>query len=289
MQREMSKSPAEPHWRKHAADSIYGSYLGRVGLLDPSTEAWKKFRYRIRNRGVSLLNRLDAFSDPILVAGCQRSGTTMLSRVIANSDGIRQFRFGIDDELDAALVLSGTIQHFPKGRYCFQTTYLNEAYQEYLAHVGGFKLLWVVRNPVSVAYSLAYNWRRFPLNELFQYCGVRSMGRKDRRRYERFGAWGVSRLRKACYSYNAKNAQLFELHRNLSSDQLLVVNYDDLVVQKRVLLSRIYEFLGIPFREEYTASIHSNSVKKADGLSKGKRETINEICSYSYDVAKGLC
>jgi Holliday junction resolvasome RuvABC ATP-dependent DNA helicase subunit len=35
------------------------------------------------------------------------------------------FSSGEDDELDAALILAGFVEHTPRGRYCFQTTYLN--------------------------------------------------------------------------------------------------------------------------------------------------------------------
>jgi ligand-binding sensor domain-containing protein len=39
--------------------------------------------------------------------------------------------FGRDDELDAALILSGHVDHQQNGRYCFQTTYINECFREY--------------------------------------------------------------------------------------------------------------------------------------------------------------
>jgi hypothetical protein len=48
-----------------------------------------------------------------------------------------QYYFGSDNELDAALILSGRVAHEPQGRYCFQTTYLNECYSEYFEHRDG--------------------------------------------------------------------------------------------------------------------------------------------------------
>ena len=44
---------------------------------------WPQFEKKVRLRGVELLKRLDDFPDSILVTGCQRSGTTMLTKIIA--------------------------------------------------------------------------------------------------------------------------------------------------------------------------------------------------------------
>ena len=90
------------------------------------------------------------FGGAILVTGCQRSGTTILSRIITRSDGMVDYWFGRDDELDAALILSGHVWHSPVGRYCFQTTYLNECYEEYFQCDLNQKIIWMIRSPYSV-------------------------------------------------------------------------------------------------------------------------------------------
>ncbi len=84
--------------------------------------SWKEFEKHVRIAGYPLLARLDDFKDAILVAGCQRSGTTMLAKVITESEGIRNFWFGVDPCMDGGLLLSGYLPHEPVGRYCFQTT-----------------------------------------------------------------------------------------------------------------------------------------------------------------------
>jgi len=102
---------------------------------------WKKFAPEVRPGGCNLLARLDEFPNSILVSGCQRSGTTMLLRLITQSEGMVNYWFGRDDELDAALILSGFEPHTPHGRYSFQTTYLNECAHEYYDHVNGHNYL----------------------------------------------------------------------------------------------------------------------------------------------------
>ena len=149
-------------------------------------DSWGRFEKIVRASDVKLLTKLDNFQDSILVAGCQRSGTTALSRLITASDGMVDFTFGKDDELDAALILSGYVNYTNKGRHCFQTTYLNDSYPEYFAHQG-YKLIWVVRNPSSVIYSMLYNWRRAALNRLFRHCGAELLDEGERWWYERLG------------------------------------------------------------------------------------------------------
>ena len=120
-------------------------------------QSWKRFHKEVRLKGCHLLRMLGKFKNPVLVAGCQRSGTTILSRVITQSDGMVNYPSRPDDELDAALILSGVEEHESRGRYCFQTTYLNECYTEYFRDEYDYKLIWVLRNPFSVVYSMKYN------------------------------------------------------------------------------------------------------------------------------------
>jgi hypothetical protein len=55
---------------------------------------WHQFEQTVRARGCNLLRRLGNFPRSILVAGCQRSGTTMLSRIITQSEGMTNYWFG---------------------------------------------------------------------------------------------------------------------------------------------------------------------------------------------------
>lgn len=249
---------------------------------------WPQFARKVRSKGCSLLNKLDTFPESVLVTGCQRSGTTILSRVITQSEGMFNFRFGRDDELDAALILSGIKEHACSGRYCFQTTYLNECYQEYYQHGDDHKIIWVLRNPYSVVYSLAYNWSRFALNELFTNCGRRYLSGSQLARYSRFGLFGINRLHRACYSYTGKVSQVFELAEKLGDRRIMVIDYDTIARDKDSTLSAVYNFIGLPFKQEYGQKIHTRSINKADKLSARQKDTINRICLPVYEKAKGL-
>lgn len=263
---------------------LAGSHL-EPGTLNLEPASWREFAARIRRSGRPLLQRLGDFTDPVLVAGCQRSGTTMLARVIGGSDGMARYRRGRDDELDAALILSGAVAHQPRGRYCFQTTYLNECYREYLEHAGRFRLIWVLRNPYAVVWSMAHHWGRFAFNELFESCGSTLLCGPDRRRYELFGAWAVGRVRRACLAYNGKVSQVFCLARGLGSQGLAVVDYDDLVRDRATLLPALYDFIGLPYRPRYAAAITPRQGRR---LSAAAQALVEELSVPLYSSARAL-
>lgn len=272
---------------------VYLRYLKRDSMLAlkiafgmGDTQSWKRFHNEVRSQGYHLLRMLGKFENSILVAGCQRSGTTILARVITQSEGMINYPVRSDDELDAALILSGVEEHEPKGRYCFQTTYLNECYPEYFNDKYDYKLIWVLRNPFSVVYSMKYNWSRFSFNELFDACGATLLNDIEKQRYERHGRKAFSRTARACLSYNGKELQALELMKSLGKNRILVVEYDDLVRNKSTILPYIYSFIQLPYKAHYADKIHNESVKKLDRLSRPERNIIEELSVPVYEKVK---
>jgi hypothetical protein len=249
---------------------------------------WLQFNSVVRNNGNNLLKRLHEFPNSILVTGCQRSGTTMIARIITQSDGMTNYWFGPDDELDSALILSGYVDHRPQGRYCFQTTYINNWYHEDYLQLRQHKVLWVLRNPYSVVYSMLYNWKDIALSGLFKMCGVSQLTGPDAWLYKLLGLKGVSRLHQACYIFNGKISQLFDLRQNLGPDSLMVVDYDDMITRKEIVLPAIYKFINLKYREDYSQKIHSESLLKAKDLSRGERLTVRQMCEPLYLKTRDL-
>jgi hypothetical protein len=259
-----------------------------INSTTSNINTWQKFHRTVRSQGCHLLARLDEFQNSILVTGCQRSGTTMLSRMITQSNGMANYWFGPDDELDAALILSGFVEHVPNGRYCFQTTYLNECFNEYYDHDNSHKIVWVLRHPFAVVHSMLNNWKNFALNELFEACGTEFLEKSDHRRFNKFGVWSVSRLKRACYAFYGKISQLFELHNYLSEDQLIVVEYDGLVEKKTDVLPELYRAIDLPYHSHYADMIHSKSLSKHRCLSRKKHAIVEAICMPIYKEAVEL-
>jgi hypothetical protein len=250
-------------------------------------ETWKQFRKKIRSKGCCLLKNLENYPNSIMVTGCQRSGTTILSRVINKSPEVVDYWRREDDELDAALILCGYEKPDSIGRYCFQTTYLNECYYEYFNHQNNdHKIIWVLRNPFSVVYSMLFNWSRFALNELFLGCGLEFLDEKDRRKLVKYGPWAIKRIKKACYAYNGKTKQIHHILNVLRDDTIMVVLYDDMVNNPAETFMNIFDFLGMEYDNRFINDIHNKSVGKKNQLSINDKKYVKKICESTYSSAK---
>ncbi len=242
--------------------------------------SWAQFHRHVKQPGRPLLARLGQFRDAVLVAGCQRSGTTAVARALGRADGVADHRFGPDDELDAALLLAGHVERALRGRCCLQTTYLNDRYPEYFEHEN-FKLVWVLRDPFSVVYSMLHNWKRGALRRLYDACGRDYLGR----RASMLDGLLVSRFEQACASYAAKLSQTFELAPRLPASRIIVIDYDDLVLNKHVVLPKIFEFAGLPIRDDLIEGLHAKSVRRGSRLPERMTARVEEICVPIYERA----
>jgi hypothetical protein len=272
--------------RHYAGAHSAAAYRHVVWRGAPIT-SWADFHTVVKTPDRPLLGHLDEFRDSLLIAGCQRSGTTAVARLFKRANGIADCDFGQDDELDAALLLSGWVQRFTSGRHCFQTTYLNDRYYEYFEHAD-FRLIWMVREPRSVVYSMLHNWKRGSLNRLYDAC---ASVHDDTPRAARsvLTSWiGPSRLDKACASYTAKTEQTHELRQRLG-DRIMIVDYDDLVLHREVLLPRLFEFAGIELDARLLKHLHGKSVRKGNNLAEWEAARVAELCAPAYQRARDAC
>ena len=249
---------------------------------------WQRFHRGVRRDGTPLLQNLERYPRCVLVAGCQRSGTTMLTRLIAGAAGFTRLELTADDELDAALALAGLIDLPQERRYCFQTTYLNERFGEYRVMRSDQRLIWVLRNPYSVVYSMLHNWRRFGLNELYRGCGVQTTTSARLRRSGMMWPFGPSRIEKACLAYRGKVAQILEIRRLLRPEQLLTVDYDNLIALPHEWLPRIFAFAEAQYDATYAREVRVDSLKKADRLSASARRLVEQFALPTYRECIGL-
>lgn len=249
--------------------------------------SWAQFDRVIRRKDASLLSQLPRFRDAVLVAGCQRSGTTVVTRILRDAIGMGRTGFTRDDELDAALILNGAVRFDPVTRCCFQTTYLNDHVHEYFEH-DDYRLVWILRNPEAVVTSMLVNWRRGALNRLFRTCGMRALDEQGLRRFQRFGTFGFRRIEKACLSYNVKTAQVHELAARLGRDRLLILDYDVLISERESALPEIFRFASIAYDERYAGKLRSGSAARKNPLSKTARTLIRDLCDGAYRKASDL-
>ena len=248
---------------------------------------WTQFDRRIRNGDARLLAELSRFPDAILVAGCQRSGTTVVTRILREAVEMPGLSFTKDDELDAALILNGAIEYETGARCCFQTTYVNDHVHEYFEH-DNYRLIWIIRRPEAVVRSMLFHWRRGALNRLFRACGRHALDETGTRRFSRFGTHGFRRLEMACLSYNIKTAQIHEIAARLGPERLYILDYDDLIDRKDILLPKIFSFASIPYDDRYLRRLSTRSQPKRDQLTESARKRIRESCEHEYRQAVKL-
>jgi len=247
---------------------------------------WLQFNEIRRSTEFRLLKRLDEFPNSVLVTGCQRSGTTMLTEIITQSEGMVDYQFGEDISLDAALILSGCVNQQRQGRYCFQTTHVDERYNEYFEQRVEFKIIWSLRNPLSVVYSMLYNWPEYALNITFQRCGAPLLNGAEKWLYKIFGIRLVSKLHQACLTYTSRISEIFVMKPKLGLEKIMVMDYDDLVKHKEKILPEIYRFIDLNYKREYSDKINASSLNKASRLSNYEVATIKALCEPVYNKAR---
>jgi hypothetical protein len=248
--------------------------------------SWADFHDVVKQSDRPLLARLDDYDDSVLVAGAHRSGNTALSRLLKRADGIADHCFGADDELDGALLLAGFVARQTDGRHCFQTTYLNDRYQEYFEH-DGFRLIWMLREPRSVVHSLLQSWKRAGSNRSFVDREARVLDRNGASAAPGGGSSACSRLDKACASYVAKTEQTFALRERLGA-RMAIVDYDDLVAHRDALLPQLCEFADIPYDRELTRQLHGKNARNGDRLAAWEGRHVDDVCAAVYRKARAL-
>lgn len=252
-----------------------------------SITSWAQFDRYVRYGDNQLLAELGRFPAAILVAGCQRSGTTIVSRILREAMNMPPTQVTKDDELDAALILSGTVEFETSEQCCFQTTYLNDHFAEYFDHQN-YRLIWVVREPEAVVRSMLLNWRRGALNRLFRACGKRALGEIELKRFNRFGTLGVSRLDKACLSYVVKTAQVHHIAEKLGPDRLYLLEYDDLLNRTATVLPDMFSFASLPYNDQVRQRVSNRDRPQKSRLSAAQRKRISDRCQDEYERATEL-
>jgi len=126
------------------------------------------------------------------------------------------------------------------------------------------------------------------MNELFLSCGEKSPGEIGKINSHHQQWRTVSPVIRACLAYNGKVSQLFELRKQLGPQNLMVANYDDLLMKKHELLPSMYSFIGLQYQSHYADRIHTSSIQKAERQNNKERLTVEKLCLSTYHKAKSL-
>lgn len=232
--------------------------------------SWNEFYAAMCDR--RLLARLGDYPDALLVAGCDWSATTAITRLFKRLPCFADSSWGHDDELDGALLLANGTDDAAPGRHCFQTTYVRERYREYFEHER-FKLVWIVREPRSAVRSLlAQRERTLPPRTALGLAGKSA------------GGQGASRLEKACAAYLASIRQTWELRERLG-ERIAIVDYDELAADRNRLLPALCRFAAVECDARLLRHLHGKSVRRG-ALAPWEGLIVDELALPAYRRAR---
>lgn len=247
---------------------------------------WMYFNEWLAPRQKVLLTGLSIYTDPILVTGCQRSGTTIVTRLVRECDDVAAFPDCKDDELFGARVLAGLASYPAEHkRVCFQSTYLNDRYSEYFRQQKPFSLVWLLRNPYDVVGSMVYNWKRYPLYDLFRKCGLEAARsfKAVPRSTSRAGA--LSAVEKASFSYVGKLRQLDDVIKNQSKNtmcKLIIAEYEAIAGDPVNAVRDLFSFLSLEFEDRVVSKFSGSKLAGGGRLSASEMQTVQTICEQPY-------
>lgn len=232
--------------------------------------SWHDFH--VATADVPLLAHLDDYPDSLLIAGCDWSAVTAITRLFKRLPAFADSSWGHDDELDGALLLAGLRERPMADRHCFQTSYVRERYREYFAH-DRFRLVWIVREPRAAVRSLLVDGQRtLPHRTALGLAGKSS------------GGQGVSRLEKACATYVASIRQTLELKERLG-ERVAVIDYDELVADRRRLLPALCRFASVRCDSQVLRHLHGKSARKG-ALASWEGAIVDELALPVYRRAR---
>jgi hypothetical protein len=253
---------------RHKRRAHFTELVQRRG--DHGIASWAEFYAAMADQ--PLLARLDDYPDALLIAGCDWSATTAVTRLFKRLPCFADASWGHDDELDGALLLAGRRPRRTLGRHCFQTSYVGDRYREYFSHER-FRLVFLVREPRAAVRSLLSSRERtLPPRTALGLAGKTA------------GGQGISRLEKACAAYLASIRQTLELKERLG-ERVAVVDYDELAADRLRLLPALCRFASVGCDARLLRHLHGKSVRKGT-LASWEGSIIDDLALPAYRRAR---
>ena len=219
----------------------------------------------------------------LFIFGCQRSGTTLLSRIFERDWFAKSFRevssINRDDEqyrirLKALPEVKKIVEQRPARLTVVKPLVESQRAIELLEFFPGSKALWIYRNYRDVAAS---NITRFGLNNGIDDVSQLLTAPRDNWRsefvpqdiyetLESYFSQSMNPYDAAVLFWYARNSLYFELGLHENPDVMLC-RYESLVQSPELVVPAIYEFAQCPFPgPSIIRQIHSRSVQKGHSV-----------------------
>ncbi|MCZ7573216.1 MAG: sulfotransferase [Ardenticatenaceae bacterium] len=240
-------------------------------LLRRGLEGRRKW-HRLRRTPHPITKKL-----PVFIGGCNRSGTNMVCAAIGKSPHGWAYQ---ESELSLAFsayylradrIIEWLIRHTPAPIVAFGSILDSQFTNDLLSRFEGARAIWVYRHYEDVANSCARMQWGYHLKDLVRWVAHDEL--------ERLGARGkhisadtvrlfgelfhedLSNEDSACLYWYMRNQLYFDLDL-LMDPRVLLVQYEDTVLNQEKAFRRIFGFLGFPFDPAIIDGIFASSVGK---------------------------
>jgi Sulfotransferase domain len=232
----------------------------------------------------SLANRMGITGNrqkcAIFVVGCQRSGTTMLLKVLGKSANCRIYNEGKNNpaydfyRLRSNETVKDLIQKSHKPTVVFKPVLDSQHTDRLLDLHPNTRAIWIYRDYRDVVSSSVKKWQGDQKDIMY---GIAADIRRDPKHHQyairdRMSDRTIDLVRKLCNPdmsaedgaallWYVRNLIYFDL--GLAKDQrVLLARYEDLVTRPEEYFLRIFGFIGCYFDQRYIDDIFATSVKK---------------------------
>lgn len=251
--------------------------LKRLRHIDPA----KVIRYgRERRRKWRDLRRTAhplTRKTPVFVVGCNRSGTNMVCGAIGRSPhgwDYRERDFSIAFRsyyLRADWIIEQLIRRTPAPLVSFGSILDSQFTDDLLARFDGAKALWVYRGYEDVANSCARmqwgyelkNFARWIAHGEIERLGARGerLAPETLRVFRHHFTEDLTLEDAACLYWYMRNRLYFDLDLH-NEQRVLLVQYEDAVLNSERAFQEIFDFLGFPFHPTVIEDVSVTSVGK---------------------------
>lgn len=228
---------------------------------------------------------------PVFVFGSNRSGTQMVCEAIGNSlhgwdyqESEANIAFK-DYQLRADWIVKSLIRMTPAPIVSFGNILDSQFADELLMRFDNAKSIWVYRRYEDAANSSVHKWGSHFKNDMVRWV---ARGRLDKlgNRGKRISPETIQLFKElyhddmsnedgACLYWYMRNQLYFELHLH-ENPNVLLVQYEDTVLNQEKAFQRIFDFLGFPYAPEIISNIFAGSVNKHPWP--GIDPRIKEVC-----------
>ena len=246
-------------------------------------------RYRLTTRLHEIFNNY-LNPKPIFVFGCQRSGTTLIQKILKLSPCIRSYGEGdkpyFIETNDGGIRLVNTdslkqLISRESNKYILLKPLCDSQNAAKLINEFNSPAIWIYRNYTDVidshikyykydACSYLDNILSPDINWMNEYIDKDTVDIIK----------NLSTTSPAdCYAlfWYARNSIILNIYKNTN---ILVINYDDLVSSPYLVCKSIYNYIDVPFMDYYSSIIYSKSYKKSVNFT--LNDNIKRLCHELY-------